>query len=653
MSFWKEGMIEKLRHFSHLRRAGSKFLSTLFFFAFFLFIFISCAENKKEPEKYTGAASGARNYDAINISLSPNSSAATTFATTLSNFSTSNLDEEGLWAVSQNDSIDNFGRSYFAKLAITTGAMPQTLHPKIRNKVLEMPDAKTLLEYSQGVGTPSAFIAMAQSGVDFLSSIPILGGLVSGEVKAQIEKAKNLDVEKEIRKNIADLMATVLPNAERLDNKMTFRIDGFPSPLLTGNSGNSFKVSEQATLWALVWAAPYLWGSSTNGATYSDNDKNIHLFTVLQTFMDMQYLFGLQTEVEGRIAGGLTLGIESGSNLTSSIGPFDPRTTYEYGRFLSGSYTITLPYSAPIDLVLLGGETWNNQQGNVTIEEQAKVWTAAAYAFRRVRPKNLPNTLPLIGEGKLLPNEVTLLPLAFLPGLQTLLDGPFIDQTRRVIKQNATLKNAKAESAPEDTTTEAAKPQGLATPPDLATFKGHVRLMKALYVWVEELSNLDDLAGRVDDQLLNKLKGATPQVKKAIQLSVQQILAHFTKTVALANGEPVLSLMDRKGDTQFLNVATAAEALSMMVIVEAKMFKSIYLEQQIDEMYRWLFYSVFASAWNGQSTTQLSAEDIIWLHQAFKTYTQVKPNGAVARQAQEAFTALDRVILDWNSKLAN
>lgn len=615
------------------------------------FLAEGCADNRiKSPDRTTVKTYSS---DALNVTVSYDAKAAQPLSAALGSLNAKQFTPEDLWALSQCEecSTINIAKQFMLLQATSPGVLPEVLHAKVRQQALEDGLAQQLMKYCQTFQkTPSELIKLVKSA----SEMPILKTWLDDATK---EKITNFDIDKQVRSTFAALIQKIISGSDLLDTTVPFSLNGFrssnPAP------ASSFAVGDQAAKWAYIWSLPFVW---SNTSTAKDVNTSLNMLHAIQTLLEWQYAFGIETKLpDGQTLGGLSLGVNSGD----SLAPYDPVAKPFPGRFLAGTYSIQLPSNEPIDLALTGGEKWQNNADKVDLDEQAKLWAASAMALHRIRPRNIPQNLTFYGDQ--LPPKTAQLPIAFLPGAATLLDGPFIDQDKRIIRQKAALEKAQTSdsAAPAPVGQDpcqpaaAAESSGKATvimppsSPEIANLKSHARLLKALYLWTNEIADLQDLSKiGMDQTTMTTIATKQCKLKKAMQFGIQQILANFTKSVTLADGSTSMGLFERKDRTQSLDIASAAESLSILLKLEREMFPSPYISEKIDGMYEWFFSEVFLKIWSGRYQNPITPADVIWMYQAFKTYKNLQPHGKIAGQVQDVTTVLERILLDWNATLA-
>lgn len=539
------------------------------------------------------------------------------FEASLNGLDLDHIQLDALWALSQDDLAPYFSRSYLVRHSLTSGNMPQVLLPKVRQRIRDNEHVKMLLN------APAILQQM-------------LAQMFANDSKLATE----------IRETAGQTIADSQLTQYRLDNEIKFNLDGFTSPLLPQSPAVSeldhtvfsFSTEQQAVRWSFVLSRPQLWqGKVEPSASYLD--PSIQMLHLFRTLMEWDYLFGISKHTDGKAIGGLTIPLipsSAGGQVSAPLAYFDPREEgSSVNRAVSGVYTIEYPQQNALDLALHGGETWHRLPQKISLDEQVKTWIASAIAFKRLRPYNRPNTLALFGGPNPLPAEIHLLSFAFLPAMETLLSSFFIDVNNRVIKAFACEDgDPSAEEA------------------DLRT---HARLIQALALWTIELSNIDDI-GPLNARIREKLENAPQKLLRVMQLALQNIFYHFTKSVRLPDGTEALAFVNKDNlgaeqSTELSDIAGAAEAIAVLATVDNNLLHSRWLKGKLKLLHNWLYNEVFLPEATGKSNAKLSPAETLWLYQALRNASQATANPQQAETTPasgQGINLLKKVIDKWN-----
>ena len=230
-----------------------------------------------------------------------------------------------------------------------------------------------------------------------------------------------------------------------------------------------------------------------------------------------------------------------------------------------------------------------------------------------------------------MPPDAHQLALAFLPGLQALLDGPFIDSDTHVIRHLAAF--------------DAASQKNPALP--LATAIELARLAAAINAWIMELNHLDG-AG-LDAATLAKLTQAPAKLQAALQLAVQTILAQnvvvAAPSKASADQSYHITMIDVAG-RPLQTPAEVAEILFTLMTIDATNVKSPLLEAKIVGLFHWFAADVLAPMWRGQGESATLA-DLVWSKVALDAFAAL-PAGKSAAWLPDARNGMASALAAWD-----
>ncbi len=577
-----------------------------------LFLVLSCGQDQQIKNRTQSSA------DLAGVALS-----GKPFEDILSSYGHDQLDLDGLWSLSNADFAVFFARNYLAKQAVMSGSLPQVLLPQVRQGVRNNEKMKLLLKLSD----------------------------IAGDLGAIIRElfANDSQLAKYIREAIGEIISKTYKSPFRLDSALKFNADAFSSPLLNESfdipgvqdQSFSFSVKSQAVRWVYLLSRPQVWkGDPSPSSSYLDPSlQMLHLF---RTLMEWNYVFGLTRNDEGTPFGGLTLAVDEASEPAKDddrLMRFDPREEYEKARCIAGVYSVGFQNKSLFDLAMEGGEVWRSSHELLDLEEQATTWIASAVAFHRLRPANRPSHLELFGSDHPLPESAHLLPLAFLPSMEQLLDGPFISAEDRFIRQHACFNCAQD-----------VKMRG-------ASFKTQIRFIKAASLWAQELMDVEDLKD-LDQAVITRLKAAPTNLVRAVQLGLQNMFMEFARSVVLPDGRSALMLIEKNSSSEAVDVAGVAEAVVTLTDIEQKLLKSKWLREKVGLVNRWLLHEVFLKIATGhtEGSPKLVAKDVFWMFQAFKTYEKLnfddgRPlSGVLGDRSvlQNALTLLEKILKAWD-----
>jgi hypothetical protein len=461
--------------------------------------------------------------------------------------------EELIWAIGDCDCLAKYLETSLKARALQHGALPQALMPPIRQQIRNNDSLKTVLD------------------------VPLIGGLLA-DVFVNDDKISG-----EVRTGIQQKISQFVPGGSQLDQTVPYRFDGFRPIVKTPEAPKSFLLADQISHWHLYFAHPGLWQGQSPIAS---GDHGLQGVEVMRTLVEWKYLFGLDSNPEGGHYGGLSIDL---NQPTKPAGKFDPRESPDAKRFFNGKYTIEYPEASALDLATKTSERWRLGPQPITLNDQAKMWLTAAKAFHRLRPENRNKIRSMFGaeDQAIFPTNAHELTLAFLPGLQGLLSGPFIEKESRLVRQ---------EAFGEDT------PASLL---DLA------RLIRGIQGWVSELS---DLRGSdLPENVRNQLREAPAQMVPAIQVAVQTIL----KDHIVQNSEIIgNALVEKPGVNKAPTIAVIGEVIVALVEAETQSLSSPLLHDKVEGLGHWLIGEVL------QKVSALTPESAAWSIRALNALEQ-------------------------------
>lgn len=475
--------------------------------------------------------------------------------------------EEFLWALSACVSCAaGFQSAYFADQAAKPGVLPQILVPQVRKEVRE----NRLLGIVTG-----------------------LGAAVGGLINASMFDGK---VKSAIRGSLVKKISASLNHGTQLNDQSPFSFDVFVpgngATTVAGGAGMGiqgpgipgaeslpmeFALAEIAPRWNLLLAAEGLWSGAPG-------DHGFVTLQLMKMMVEWQYLFGLESDGAGGNFGGLTVApgeLPAGQPLR-----WDPRQpgTSATPRIVSGLARIAYAPGAAVDMAKSARETWSVRDARGNLNEQAQIWTAAARAFERLRPRNRSHVQKFFQPGALFPNDTHQLALAFLLGQSALLKGPIIDESARRVREAA--------ESPQS------GPQRDAAP------LANARLLRSLMSWRRALTDVSDAGLSPDTQ--RQVADAPRSLLRAGQLVVQKIMLGAFERDAEGNTR---ILRDRGAHVE-ASPGEAAEILATLIESNREGFQSSYLDGKLSDA-----LGAFRRRWlaNAQALQSLSAVDLVWL----------------------------------------
>ncbi len=509
-----------------------------------------------------------------------------------------------LWYLIQCECTPQVLKIYYKTSITKKGLLPQALVPAIRKQIISDPKIQQINNIGNSIlpGTLGSILT------------PIL---VNDE---RINAA--------VREGLVAKIQTQFPKSTEIQSLPSINFDHF---VPSGKYNQHLNIDDQVVNWLSVFEPDQMWtrNSTESQEKNSKWPEEFQFFKLMRTLSEWQYLFGLSEPIQSKIPGGLTASINE-----SSLKIFDPRSAQDE-RFLASLYLLKFNFSDSLTQAQQGGESWTLPEQNISLLSQSKIWYVAGKAFQRLRPEGRKNiTSAFAGSNSLFPTETHQIPLAFLPGMKSLLKGPFIDEPLRLLRQFAFLPN----SFPGKSTDSNPK----------ADIESTTAFILSLNIWIAQLSQLSD-AG-LSPETEKKLLEAPPTLKKALQFAVQTLLNEFIATEGYEGSSATVA---KKNSSQFANATQVGQILKALCLTESTQLKSTLLNQKIEGLLNWsiaefIFPKNNTSASN--SNGDLSLVDLLSLTDGLQQcYLNAKTNQSQTTDfLKNAIESLKLVLTRWD-----
>jgi hypothetical protein len=511
------------------------------------------------------------------------------------------IDIDTVNAIAACSCTPNFDEKYAYALLLRRGVVPEILVPAVREQIR----ANEKLKLLQQLAGPFTSLLRRL----FLNDEALLD---------------------EIRSGVYDVIRGAT-GWTALQNKR-FRFSLFP-PVTPARAdaeqewNTRFDTMEQAVRWNYFFSSNGLW---TGASTANGNDHSMELAQVALIASELQYIFGLSKTPSGEPYGGLTLSTENPTY--EGVREFDPRVPYSVPRYISGRYEAALPTSLDgVDVALNARENWHNSVSTFSLDEQARLWSAAARMLQRTRPSARTFTLPLytVKDG-LFPDEIYTMPLIFLASLENLLTKRFINEKELKIKTLLATPGA------EPVSDLAGKPRSMAL----------VRLVEALTLWHNALQNIDDI--NVSEELKAQLKRAPASLKKAMQFTTAEILGESARAIPGAPPSPEYVEVAFQANPPITNdVAANAELLTTLARMSRLTVRSEFLEKRLGALINTFAARTFVGG--AQTSTSLKADDLFWTLALLNEWSLHNPSPAAMPWFVSTHTQLRELVSQWDS----
>lgn len=516
------------------------------------------------------------------------------FSPILAAASLQQADPELLLALGQCECAEGAAGAVLKSLVTHRGALPQFLVPSVRDQIRNNPQLQTLLNLPLGLGN-------------------ILQGIFASDAK----------IAEKIRAGLSEKVAKATGN-DVAASGTAFVFDGFVDYTADTPTGG-FDVSAQAKRWSFVFGQSALW---TGGAGLAGNGNGLQAIAALQILSDFRYLLGLAPNPNGGFYGGLT--VDPRALVGSPLTKFDPRIQVDEKRTITGKYQVTFPTSASaLDLALKAKETWTRSGDEITLAEQAVLWSAGALIFKRLRPENRAATAKMFGPEPdfVLPLDTHRIALSLLPGLQFLTGEPFVDKDTRQVFQTAKLTPAVA---------------GAVAP--LAVPTSQARLIRALMSWSIELSNLT--AAQLPPNELEKLAKAPLDMKEGVKLGIGNLFKYyFRDQTGVQNGVGYGIARDPNAE-EWVSMGEAGEVIATLASAARLQLASPLLREMTSGALHWFAATYFQA--DRLALQKPSAADIIWSMTAFREAGKAIPDLTKLSWFQNDVAALEGAVKAWS-----
>jgi hypothetical protein len=529
-----------------------------------------CIAKRKETKSHS--ALSFKRYE--ENPFTQNAAFKKTLLNALESTTTKSLTVDALWSLSRCQCAYEFAGQYLNDQSRSVGVLPQALVPAIREEVLSDKFLKPLLSAQNGAFGPIA---------DFLIKTLAKDDKIAGRIRDDYHKK----------------LTNSIHGGTQLKNMMSFSADLFApiSALTLPASTSSFRVSEQASRWALIFATPHMWDHNAYPRPIGFSDYGLQLFETAKALSSWSYVFGLDSTQSGKVYGGLTLDPIAGAagGLKTFKGAKESQP-----RIFSGTYTIGYPKDTSVNLASKIQESWDHSREPVTLDEQARLWAAAALAYGRLKPsaRTRDTNKMLASNGGLFPDNVHELTLSFLPGLGALLDGPLIDAKAQLVFAQTSL------------------PIG-GTSQKLADMRTLSRLAFALSIWVDQSANIT--LDKLTPALTKSIQAALVKLKDALRLSIQAIISQHVDYVGSGSDYRIILVTDAASKTR-PPLTEVAEVLATMAAIEQTTLTSesgtpTDWQLKIIGLYHWFVADYLAPLASGSGDV-LDASAVFWTYRA-------------------------------------
>lgn len=461
-------------------------------------------------------------------------------------------DDETLWALSLCGCLPELKTEIFKNQATRKGVLPQILVPRVRGEIGK------------------------NKQLDLVLKLP---GILSDVLKGIF--ANDGKIAETVRESLSTKIAKVVKGDLKANIPFTF--DHYL--LRTVEGGKTFQIKDMTARWNLVFSVENFWRDKP---PMTFDHHGLQVLESIRTLSEWKYFLGLDKRPSGEHYGGLTF--DTATPLSTELMSFNPRVEKDARRIVAGSYTLQpLDGKDAVDIALNARERWTRTASAPEIVEQAMFWNAAAIAFHRLRVDNrLPSSAALYAapddeaSEALLPHEVHLLSLAFLSGMQVILQDQFLDKESRTVRDSAGGQEIK----------------------DLRVL---ARLGRALFSWINVINN-PEKAGLSDEQV-EKLLSAPEKLKDALRL----VMLAMIKSGALEN-QSKYPLSD------------VAESISLLLDVEQTLLPSPHMRKIALEASHHFAKTWLETLWNGSSPDKPTAKDVLWIYMVATALNRYTPD---------------------------
>lgn len=500
---------------------------------------------------------------------------------------------EQIDAISRCNCGEQTKLKYFRSFNSSKGVLPQILVPSIREEIRNNSKLQMLNALPPGLGS-------------------LLAGIFATDDK----------ITDEISTKLGEKLSQNAPGGTSLGRSPKVRLDGFVplSPVIGTTVPNAFNLSEQIVRWSLVFSTPHLYdGNSGVGGA----DQGPQTLELMRAMMEWNYMFGLDPRPEGGQYGGISL--DASGDVNRIAGPFDPRVIPNARRFFSGTYSLFFPPGTNIQLATQAQEMWRVQHTTpILLQDQARLWSTAAFAFGRLRPEKRSNIQGMFGQKgvALFPQNAHELPLAFLSTLQSLLEGPFISKDARAIYKSARVGSFQSD--------------------DPATVSDIAYLMDALVNWTVQLRSID--TAQVRPEVAQRLSATPARFVPALQLAANRVLADHFVVDERQVGITIRSL--NPSDPTAL--AHAGRVLYALARTEREIIESPFIRDRVIGGFHWYAANILQPYLAGNKPMPFAGA--VWSLRAMMELRNYDPTVLQAPWINDAIQRLEAGIASWDQQ---
>lgn len=531
----------------------------------------------------------------------------------LSEDSTTGLNEDSLWAISQCTCTPWFNSVYSQAIVQSRGALPAPLVPTIREEVRSNAALKALLALPPGIQNIAS----------------ILAKLFVNDEKISAEIQKGLD----------EKLNKALRTSTKLSSRIKYNFDLYPSPFVNLGANSTFNpknvnMSAQASKWAFVFSIDNMWDANTNDDPLAFGDHSLQLLLTAISMSEWTYAFGLDAASSGSVYGGITFDPREG--VAAPLKASDPRKDPNAAGVISGNYNLTFPDKGTLQLATTVKEQWARNTETVTLDEQARIWTAAAQAYNRLKPSaRIGEAVQIFApDTGMFPDDAHSLPLAFLTGMSVLLDNPFIEPETREIRTAANLQGA------DQNITNIRAP-----------LKVLARLARALQVWTIATETIGQ--DRLSSQIAQTISTSRARIKDGMRLAIQNILDNHTEDTVMNSRLGGIAMVRSKHDFARPPIEEVAEALAVIsdidltALVNQPGFQTD-LNKKIIALFHWFAAEYLADIASGSFRQELKPDAAFWTYIALRNFAKFKPELTRAPWLRDALRNAESAIASWD-----
>jgi hypothetical protein len=394
-----------------------------------------------------------------------------------------------------------------------------------------------------------------------------------------------IDINKKIRdsvhESIEKKVRNATPGGTNIFSRVDLKFDGF-APVTSRMRDPVIDLGQQSLVWDLIFARRELFDAA---APLDGVDHGVQSVALAKSLMEWGYLTGLGQGSSPKIFGGFIVSPQSPRVIN---GPFVETGPTEM-QFLPSRLKIDFPAADVRQYAAQMLERPTVVSDTLDLASQVLFWKASARAFSRLRPDKRTNIQPLFflsatpssreEDSALLPVNSHEMPLIGLGQLSGSINSEGIGFFNIESRDNRFFG--------------AAHNRGPGGARGHAGIGPMIDLLETFALWSSAIEN-PDLAG-LRPELLQKLQGAPPELRRGVQFALQYLFSEALYTVKSPEGESVAVL---RAARDHFDPITFARGLHILYASRRMIESSPYFDERLAALTKGFIQTVLLPAVN-------------------------------------------------------